>query len=186
MRPATGFNGVAYDCELSFSLNSTFVYLGGVLNATTSNPGASDFTALYDYYKLDKVEISFMFSGNSAPLAPATASQLPILNIVFDPTDTSVVSLSSILQFQDLHTVQLGNMRTQNGYVIQCSPRPLLTAGGSATAVAEANPWLNIDTPTVPYYGIKMFYDNSGSTVTAITGYLNLYIKYHWSFKLSH
>jgi hypothetical protein len=186
MRPATGFNGVAFDCELSFSLNSLFVYLGGTLNATTANPGASDFTALYDSYRLASVEISFMYSGNSAPLAPAASPQLPILNIIFDPTDTSVISLSSILQYQDLHIVQLGNLRTSNGYVLKCRPTPLITAGGSATAASNFNPWLNIDTPTVPYFGIKMFYDSSGSSVSTITGYLNLYVKYNWEFRLSH
>lgn len=184
--PSTGFNGTAFDCELSFSLSTLNVFIAGSLAAATSNPGSSDFTALYDFYRLASVEVSFMYSANSAPMAPAAAAQLPILSVVFDPSDVSVISLSSILQYQDLHVVQLGNMRTSNGYVLKCKPTPQLSAGGSAAAVVRENPWLNIDVPTTPYYGIKMFYDSSGSTVTSITGYLNLYVKYNWEFRLSH
>lgn len=183
--PSTGWNASGFDLEISFSLNSTNFYIGGVLAGTAANPGASDFTALYDFYRLDSVEVSLMYGANMFAPGTAAVAQLPIMNIAFDPSDISVTSLSSILQYQDLHTVQMGNQRTMNGYVVQCKPRPLLTAGGTATAVVQENPWINKDTPTIPYYGLKIFYDSAGSTAATVIGIVSFYIKYHWSMKLS-
>lgn len=183
--PNTGFAGLnLFDLEMTFSLNQTQFYVGGVLYSNASNPGASDFTALYDFYRLDKVEVAIMYGANSFSPGPSTVAQLPILNIVFDPSDSSAISLSSILQYQNLHIVQMGNQRTQNGYTVTCAPRPLISAGGTQSAV-EMNPWINKDTPGVAYYGIKMFYDNAGSTLATSIGNLTFYVKYHWSFKLS-
>jgi hypothetical protein len=183
--PSTGWNAAGFDLEISFSLNNTSFYIGGVLAGTAANPGASDFTALYDFYRLESVEVSLMYGANMFAPGTAAVAQLPIMNIAFDPSDLSVTSLSSILQYQNLRTVQLGNQRTQNGYVVSCKPRPLLTGGGSATAVVETNPWLNKDTPTIPYYGLKIFYDNAGSTAATVIGIVSFYIKYHWAFRLS-
>ena len=183
--PSTGWNAAGFDLGLTFSLNSTNFYIAGALAGTAANPGASDFTALYDFYRLDSVEVSMMYGANMFAPGTAAVAQLPIMNIAFDPSDISTFSLSSILQYQNLHTVQMGNIRTQNGYVVTCRPVPLLTAGGTATAVVEVNPWLSKDTPTIPYYGLKIFYDSAGSTAATVIGVVSFYIKYHWSFKLS-
>lgn len=184
--PTTGWNASSnFDLGLTFSLASTFVYLAGTLNSTQSNPGSGDFTALYDRYRLESVEVSLMGGTNMYPAATGAAAQLPIMNIVFDPSDISTFSLSSILQYQNLHTVQLGNQRTQNGYVIKFKPRPLLTAGGSAVAASELNPWISKDVPSTPYYGLKIFYDAAGSALATQISAVSFYVKYNWAFTSS-
>lgn len=186
MIPSTGINGSGFDMEMLFTLNQTSYYIAGLLFGNNSNPGASDFTALYDQYKLEGIELAFMYSQNvNAGGAPATSAFLPIMNIVFDPNDVSVISLSSILQYSNLKTVQLGNLRTEQGYVLRCKPTPLTTVGAQATAGVSAT-WLNCDTPVVPHYGVKMFYDNGGSTLATVIGNLTIYVKYHWAFRLAH
>ena len=186
MTPSTGWNAGGFDLEIGFSLSVTNFYIAGALASAAANPGASDFTALYDFYRLDKVELCFMLSSNIyAPGTLAAAPALPILNIAFDPSDVSVTSLSSILQYQNLQTVQLGNQRTQSGYVVVCQPRPRMTAGGNATAAVEVNPWMNKDVTTTEYLGVKVFYDAGGSTVSTAIGSITIYTKYFWSFKLS-
>lgn len=186
LNPSLGINATNFDLQMSFSLSQTSFYLGGSLLANAANPGASDFTALYDAYRIEAVEVAFIYGTNAYPAAGLTQYQLPIMNIVMDPTDISTISLSSILQYQNLITVQLGNVRTQNGYVLKFSPKPTLSAGANATAAVDINPWLNIDVPTVPYYGLKMFYDNAGSTYNGVIGSLTFYVKYHWAFRLAH
>lgn len=185
LTPSTGWNATGFDLEVVFSLSSTAFFIGGVLAATASNPGSSDFTALFDLYRLDSVEVSIMYGVNSNAPGIVSTAQLPIINIVFDPTDSSAISLSSILQYNNLQTVQLGNQRNNNGYVIRCKPRPLLTATGSAVAAAETNPWISKDVPAVQYLGLKMFYDSAGSTATTVIGQVSFYVKYNWSMKLS-
>jgi len=185
LNPTSGFNTVGFDLSIVFSLNATQFFIGGVLASTASNPGASDFTSLYDQYRLEGVEVAFMYGANLIAPGLATAAQLPIMNIVFDATDVSTISLSSILQYQDLHVVQLGNQRTQNGYTVVCKPRPLSTLSSTAQAGVMNAPWISKDTPTVGHYGIKMFYDSAGSTLNAVMGTLTMYVKYKWAFRLS-
>lgn len=185
INPSSGFNAVGFDLSIVFSLSTTQFFIAGVLASSASNPGASDFTSLYDQYRLEGVEVAFMYGANAFAPGLANTAQLPIMNIVFDPTDVSIISLSSILQYQDLHTVQLGNQRTQNGYTVACRPRPLATLSSTAQAGIQVAPWISKDTPTVGHYGIKVFYDNAGSTLNAVMGTLTMYVKYKWAFRLS-
>lgn len=184
--PATGWNGTAFDLQIAFSLTATLFYIAGTLYSTASNPGAADFVTLFDEYRLDSVEVSMMYGANSNAPGTLATPQLPIMNIVFDPTDSSTISLSSILQYQNLRTAQLGTNAKDAGYVVKCNPRPVLTAGGSATAVSpDSAPWLNKDVTNVAHYGLKLFYDNAGSTFVAVIGSVTFYTKYNWSMRCS-
>lgn len=184
--PATGWNGTAFDLQIAFSLTATLFYIAGTLYSTASNPGATDFVTLFDEYRLASVEVSMMYGANSVVPGTAATPQLPIMNIVFDPTDVSTISLSSILQYQNLRTVQLGNQRTDAGYVVKCSPRPLISAGSLATAMSpNVAPWLNKDVTNVAMFGLKIFYDNAGSTFVAVTGTVTFYVKYNWEMRNS-
>lgn len=172
---------------MDFSLNETRVMFAGALVATVPNPGAADFVALYDEYRLDLVEISFMFGANTVSAGSVSSAMLPIINVVFDPSDTSVITIGSILQYQNVQTVQLGNTRTQNGYVMSFKPVPAITAGGATASLIPTNPvWLTADAPTVRHNALKLVYDAAGSIQATQIGTLTMYIKYHWSCKLSH
>jgi len=186
LTPATGWNGTSnFDLELAFTLNNTLVYLGGALAFSLANPGASDFISLYDEYRIAGVEVSFMYGANAVAGGPATTSQLPILDIVFDPSDTSVTSLSSVLQYENLRTVQLGNQRTSDGFVVKCCPVPTidrLTTG----MIPKTAPFITVDDPATVHNGLKIFYDSGGSTSAAVTGLVTMYFRYFFEMKLSH
>jgi hypothetical protein len=188
--PSTGILATAFDMEIAFSLNSTYFSLGGTVISVDANPGASEFVALYDEYRISEVEVSFMYGANAVAPGTAASPQLPILDIAFDPSDASVTSLSTILQYQNLVTVQLGNQRTANGFVVRCRPVPDLSAGTGGAAVGaiipQSAPWLSTDFPTVQHNCLKVFYDSAGSTSTAVIGTLTMYVKYHFEMKLSH
>jgi hypothetical protein len=189
--PATGLGGTAqFNMQFSFSLQNTLIYINGTLVSTNANPGYSDFTSLFDEYALESVEMSFMCDLNSVNPGAVGTMTLPILNIVFDPNDSALCSLSDVLQYQDLHTVQLGNQRTANGYVLKFKPTPLITASlpdGSFAGSRTQNGlnWLACRYPTVPHLGIKLFYDNCGSTLATEGGSLVFYIKYNWKMRTS-
>lgn len=189
--PATGLGGTAsFDMQFTFSLQQTLIYIHGVLVSTVANPGYTDFTSLYDEYALESVEMSFMVDLNSVNPGAAGTMSLPLLNIVYDPNDSATCSLSDVLQYQDLHTVQLGNQRSQNGYVLKFKPTPLVTASVPDGSFAGSRTfgglnWLATRYPTVPHLGVKLFYDNCGSTLATEGGSLVFYIKYNWKMKVS-
>lgn len=186
--PATGFNATGnFDAEYTFSLSQTLRYLAGAISSTISNTGSGDFTPLYDEWRIDAVELAFMFGANSFVPGSLVTPMLPIMNIVYDPTDSSAISLSSILQYQELHTVQLGNQQqSSNGYTLRCKPLPRIIAGTTTTYLVPTNTqWCNIDSPSVEHFGVKMVYDPAGSSAGTI-GSLTIYVKYFYSFRRSH
>jgi hypothetical protein len=184
VNPASGFNSAGFDCEMSFSLSQTLVYFGGTLASTVSNTGASDFIALFDQWRIDAVELCIMYGANAFAPVPGTGAQNPVLMIVFDPSDTSVISLPSILQYNDVKMIQLGNQRLSNGYTLMFKPTPLLTAGGAVSTVPSSAPWISKDQPSVAHFGVKMFLDSIGSTLATAAGNIEFYVKYHLSMRL--
>jgi hypothetical protein len=188
IQPNSGLNASGnFDFGYTFSLSQTIRYIAGTASSVISNPGSGDFTALYDQWRIDAVELAFMFGANSVSAGALATAQLPIINMVFDPTDSSTISLSSILQYQELHTVQLGNQQnTSNGYTIRMVPTARLLDGTTTTyAVADPIKWVSIDSPAVEHFGIKCFYDNAGSTLTTVIGSVTVYVKYFLSMKRS-
>ena len=176
---------------MEFSLQSTVTAVGAGADVVTPNPGATDFLPLFDEYRIEAVEISIMYSNNTYGAGPlATQPNLPILNIAFDPSDSSTIALSSILQYQNLQTVQLGNQRTNNGYVIRCTPVPNVDVQTQTatigTMVPSTAPWISMDSSTVPHYGLKMVLDPAQSSITTQIGSIVFYVKYHLAFRLSH
>lgn len=174
--PVTGWGGLAYDIELGFALSNTYTFASGAPLGSIPNPGAADFLTLYDEYRIEGVEVSFLWSNNA--VAPGSATpNLPIVNIVFDPSDTSAVSTSTALSYQNVQTVQLGNQRTQNGFVVRCAPVPNVTTPGSGQMIPVSAPWLSIDTPNVVHNAIKFVYDPAGSSLATQIGTLTLNAK---------
>lgn len=190
--PATGIGGSAqFDMQMAFSLSNTLTYIHGVLYSTDANPGASEFIALYDEYALESVEISCMLDLNSVNPGAAGTMSLPICSIVYDPNDSSSCALSDVLQYQDLHVVQLGNQRTPNGYVLKCKPRSgttFLDATGSVVGSGPssiADDWKSTKWSNILFYGVKFFFDLSGSTLATEGGTFRTYTKYNWKMKSS-
>lgn len=190
--PATGIAGSAnFDMQMAFSLSDTLTYVHGVLYSTDANPGSSEFTALYDEYALESVEVSCMLDLNSVNPGAAGTMSLPICSIVYDPNDVNSCSLSDVLQYQDLHIVQLGNQRTPNGYVLKCKPRSGTTFLDATGNVQGSGPssngddWKSTKWPTIPFYGLKFFFDLSGSTLATEGGTFRTYTKYNWKMKAS-
>lgn len=183
--PTAGFASLGNDIEIGFALSNTYTYVGGGALGVIPNPGSSDFTTLYDEYRIDGVEVSFLWSSNAFTPGNGTAA-LPIINIVFDPSDTSAVSLSTALSYQNVQTLQMGNQRMQNGFVVRCKPVPNITTPGTGQVVPTSAPWMSVDTPNIIHNALKFVYDPAGSAVATSIGTLSLYVKYHLSFRLSH
>lgn len=187
--PASGFyNGGQFDLALAFSLKETVVYLHGVSTVIASNSGYTELTALFDEWRIESVELAVMVDLNSVNPGAVGTMSLPLMNIAFDPNDADSISQSVILQYEDVHIVQLGNQRTADGYVLKFTPsalsQSLTTAATSSSAMhIPKGTWLRTSVPDVAHYGIKMFYDNCGSSLATEGASMVLYAKYNLEFR---
>lgn len=185
--PSQGLGGTGfYDVEMSFSLTGVQLYIGAGAYANVALPNYSDFTALYDQYRIDYVDVTMTFSNNVS----STSSAVPCLPIIYfapDYDDVGATNLAAIAQYDNLKKFQLGSgpgvMKT-----IRCYPRPNVQLYNSpvSTGYGQASRKLFLDTnsPAVPYYGAKFVVDPTalagGSTPI---GNICMSYKYHLTFK---
>uniref|UniRef100_UPI0040487642 hypothetical protein n=1 Tax=Yoonia sp. TaxID=2212373 RepID=UPI0040487642 len=181
----------SYNMALTFSLTGMNLWFAGTYFGTISVPGASDFTSLYEQYKIEFIEISFYFSNNISNLN-STATSLPIMGIVRDFDDVLATDMFALQQFSGYQMWQLGNQRGDGAYKMRVKPaaQTLTYNGSGGTTVSgikrDFSPTLSINTPSIPHYGVKIAYDpvqQLGSDVANVVGFLSINATYHLSMR---
>ena len=76
--------------ELRFILGSSY--------ATLPMPNVSEFTGLYDQYRIDYVECKFSFSNNNSSNS-SPGSTLPIMYLVKDYDDSGAAGVTDLQQY---------------------------------------------------------------------------------------
>ena len=187
MIPSSGFNGTSlFDMEVDFSLSNVTYYLGGVVSGGGTVTGNTDFTALFEEWRIDSIEVAIMYGANAIAPGPVTGPQSPILIIAFDPNDLSATSLSSILQVNGNRIIQIANIRGESGFVTRFRPRvqaQATTVASGKSLLMPLGQWVSTDAPTTSHLGLKVFYDNAASTYAQAIGTLQFYFKIHYSFQ---
>jgi len=87
----------SYNMALTFSLTGMNLWFNGTYYGTISIPGASDFTALYEQYKIEAVDVQFYFSGNTSAATQAVTC-LPIMGICRDFDDVLGTDMFAVLK----------------------------------------------------------------------------------------
>jgi len=151
-----------------------------------SLPNYAEFQALYDQYKITRVDI--MLRSNSMQsldnTTPTSTHELPDWFFVIDnDDDTPITSTASYLQYHNLRFLSL----TKN-YTIRCYPRvaQMVYDGAITTAYSPATKpvWLDLANADVPHYGIKYGSGDSQYTLQnqAQAGW-QVFYRYYVSFK---
>jgi hypothetical protein len=176
--------GFGADMEFTFSLKQLVMYLNGVSTSTTTVPNYTEFTNLFTEWKLNKIRMKMYFSNNNSSVnSPATA--LPLINVVFDPTNANATSLDTALQFDNLKTFQLGNA-AEAPPILEFHPRPNALAydGVSSGYITDSSGWVSCQYPDVPHYCVKVIYDGTTAPGTStLIGSVNFYFELFLSMK---
>lgn len=116
-------------------------------------PNYTDFTNLFDQYRITNVAMRFMCAFNEATLSTGPTATIPNLISVLDHDDATPLTLrSGYLQYGSFK-----ERRLDKELKISVKPR-LATAvyNGAFTGYAESdNSWVDCDSPAVEYYGVK-------------------------------
>jgi len=133
-----------------FTMGAAAVF--GALNFNLNAlPNATEFTTLFDQYKICNVKVSFMPRGNSAE--GGTNNNIGKLFTVIDyDDDTAPTSIDQLMQYPNLTTTAASRTLTR-------SLKPKFAASVYQTAVLSGygarTGWLDCDATVVPHYGIK-------------------------------
>jgi hypothetical protein len=148
----------ASDMEFTYAVNGTNYRIGGTSIYTDNLPNSSEFSALFDEYRINNIVMRI-----DVPPAWDNSGPLPIFlpNVYFisDYNDGNAVYITDILQYAQ---VQFHSFYT-NGYaplMVTMSPKPLVDIAGSGVAttysIPDKVPWLRTADFTTPHYGFKM------------------------------
>lgn len=141
-------------------------------------PNYTEFTNLFDQYKIAGVQQKFVYSANSQD--PSSTSALPMLGFIHDYDDgTALSSLNDYLQYPNHKVYRMDKP------VIKTFFRPksaLAVYSGAFTSYARNNNWIDVGSPSVEHYGLKWYIDpmipGIGSNVIGkLRIYITVYLK---------
>lgn len=170
--------------------------LGSIVFKLSDVPNVTEFTSLYDVYRIAGVKITFFpssgelvydvsqinpVSGNAlAPIIPG--SLLPRFMTVIDEDDnTTPSSTNDLLQYQNL------KITSGTKHVVYLKPRFSSTVYKSLTAsgyaVGPRNLWLDCSDSTIEHYGVKYSYESTPSVTPVGMFNMKVHITYYLEFK---
>lgn len=154
------------------TLTDTF---GGIYFRLIDVPGSSEFTSLFDQYRIDKVRVRFMPRANSAEVG--TNQGMVKLFTAIDYDDISpAASIQDLLQYQNCRfqpTTRMSSRTLKPKHAVEVYQSAVSTGYGMRTG------WLDVANPSVQHYGIKWALQQ----LPAGAQTFDLHIQYHLSFK---
>lgn len=143
----------------------------------------SDFTNLFDQFRISKVQLTLRWSPNHAVYNTNNTNQgqgvyNPILYYLTDHNDSDIITnQQNMLEIQKHKSVRLSPQRP-----VKITVKPAVLAQAYQTAVSTAygpkwNMKLNMDDNTTPHYGLKMGVSKIGEDF----GKISIDVKYHFT-----
>lgn len=176
------FKRISSSAPYQYTLNAT----GGAIQYPTlyfqlANVQAyTEFTALYDQYRIKGVQLTFFWSDDQASYNINTSANARSQWMVLaDYDDATALTAGDALEYPNVKI-----LNTTGKYKMFIRPRPALAAySGAFTSYAQApkNQWLDCGSTGIQHYGIKMVLPTGGAT--GYTPVLNVYVKYYIQFR---
>lgn len=187
-----GPNGLGtFNFSLSFTLNGVNLFLAGATSGSAilaATPNPTEFTNLFDEYRLDKVEIEMFFSSNS--FNTSASSIPPTMILVNDYDDANNASSAALEQYPANRMLQFGNSSGSNNGVQKHTVWPktqlsvLTTSGTSASLDSGRKRWYDTATPTIDFFGVKgAIYNPLSTGSNAFVGFVTFRFKYFLCFR---
>jgi len=189
LNPSVGFQSsgnTGYGLGLNFALASCQMQLG----ASTLDvliPSYTEFSNLFDEWRIDHVSVKLVFSNSVSTTASAT-TMLPLIFVAHDYNDSSPPgSLIEMLSYQDCKIIQLGcnggmdNIRT-------FSFRPIARGQGiehgspSGSVALPPKTFFKTANYNETYYGLKIWWGPEINT-NAVIGFLDIIFEVSYTFR---
>lgn len=138
-------------------------------------PNITDFTSLYDTYKICGIKCKYMFGNNNADVAVATQS-LPNLLTINDYNDSTLTSETEMIQYASFKTTRMDRITTR--YF-----RPCQEVDTTNTNVVRSR-WNPTSQADIVHRGLKCAVSSPLSGGGAVAqGKLKVYITYYLAMR---
>lgn len=162
----------AYGQLVISSLTATYA---GYEFALRDLPNYTEFTALYDMYKINAVKISFIpqMTQNVSLGAINNPEASTRFFSVIDYNDSAApASVDELREYQSCKITPI--LRTHKRYIYK--PKVL------DSVLSSRNPWMATSNPSQPFFGLKVAVEPMFSSTTTVMNY-NIEAKFYMSFK---
>lgn len=139
-------------------------------------PNASEFTNLFDLYRINKILVRFVPNHNSSDVAGTGSAQISNFHSVLDYNDaTAPTSLDQMYEYQNWKF-------TRGTSIHQRLWRPttfdmVAVSGGSSSANPQWRQWLSTSVTNIPHFGLKVGIEQSVlNTDTTWVPYVSVYL----------
>lgn len=134
-------------------------------------PNYSEFTNLYDSYRINKIVCKFIPMiqiNNIQPIAAASASNPGLFGSIVDRDDANPLgAYNDYLEYPDFRFQPAITSRTHTRVFVPCIRGASLDAGGGLiSSVMKSKQWLDCAIPSIPHYGLKCYLDAQYSVNT--------------------
>lgn len=193
LNQSTGFGVGGLNLNFGFGLGYVFGYLNGAFTYAPSVPSASEFQALFDYYKISAVKLQIFFCKNTSDQSGGSTIGMPILIMANDFDDVAEpMTLATMNQRVGVRHVQFSadNSKGITQYikprpstvVVQTDPATGILSSANA-GVPMGSTWLDVAQSNIVHSGIKIFYDNQGLTTATNLGNITFVFDICYEFK---
>jgi len=144
---------------------NTGVTANGFTFALSNLPNYTEFTSLFDQYRILQASVSFLPYSNSSQSGTVNSSFPGIIGSAVDYDDASLPAQTDLQQYESYkrNSCYVEFVRT-------IKPRLAIATYNGSTFTGYANKyaqWIDANSPGVPHYGLKTVI--TGSTYTAST-----------------
>lgn len=138
----------------------------------TNLPNATEFTALFDEYRINKMVVKFVPNYTGSDMNPnATFNSLPNIYSIIDYDDASTpANLDELLQYPNMRMTRSNQIHTR-----VFTPKVSLDVNGVAGTAAKAKQWLDCNQTTIPHYGMKYWIDAAGVSTGTYRIFITMY-----------
>jgi len=138
-------------------------------------PSASEFTNLYDHYKINLVKWTIIPRGNTSDVTTAGNSMGVFTAIDYD-SNTTPTSLDDLLEYQNM---RMTRSTQQHKRVFRPLARDGIIGSASALVSGQYRGWIDCTADTVPHYAIKYWFQ----ALPTGTQQYDLKVDYYLAFK---
>lgn len=147
--------------------------------------GNTEFTSLFEYYRLNCVVLRFIPDFNLFTQSTGGSSlgqAVPQLHVAWDYSNGTNADVTELVQYESYKT-----MRFNRTYTFKVYPRTSTeiyqSAASTSYGLGRKNMWLHADNPSIPHYGFKFAVDNYNQSGGQA---VNFKIRPFYYFSLKH
>lgn len=195
LNQSTGFGGGGNNINWGFALGRVIGFVNGAFTYAPAVPNASEFQALFDYYKINAVKVQMFFTKNTDPVSTTTGAShgVPVMIIANDFDDIAEsMTLSAMLERVGSRHVQFDTSSPRgithyikpkpNGVVVQTDVATGVLSSANA-GVTFGTQWLDCAQSNIVHNGVKVYYDNQGLTSSVVLGNVTFIFDVEYVFK---